>query len=141
MKDRYLFRGKRIDNGDWVEGSLLCWSNGKRSIAVEDNVFGELDKYPVIPETVGQFTGLKDKNGMNGFEGDLIKCIYKGEALYEIICRNDCGYTFWMSIISRDGKIFKDRGDRYMCISDNCEIIGNIHDHPELLKEAKNEGS
>lgn len=121
-----LYRGKRVDTGEWVEGYYIKATHHWHEhgihedwIAVDTiqnggwcNVRG---KYAVIPETVGQYTGLTDKNGTKIFEGDILSSEwgYKGEVgLFSI------GYAFIECLFNED-----------------CEIIGNIHDNPELLKE------
>ena len=118
-----LFRGKRTNNGEWVEGDLIHLPNG---ISILANGYAY-----VIPETVGQYTGLTDKNGKKIFEGDiidtpdrLIKVVwFTGNAQFDlnfIRYANDIIITNFKGIHMRDLKEY--------------EIIGNIHDNPELLK-------
>lgn len=71
----YLFRGKRVSNGEWVYGSLLAFDE-ETYICVLDENHEFMDKIQVVPETVGQFVGLTDKNGMKIFEGDMVKILY-----------------------------------------------------------------
>ena len=128
MRD-ILFRGKRIDNGEWLEGYYMNLGNkyhyilsGKLDIA-----YGCLDlvKYPISPETVGQYTGLKDKNGKRIFEGDII--VYSEDYTYRVFWDND-ELSFGVDGINN---IDSDRLGNLYGVS--CEVIGNIHDNPELL--------
>ena len=138
MNDRYLFRGKRKDNGEWIEGNLIncdffnndgfpifyildtdnieydCWED----IAVE---IGYLE---VIPETVGQCTGLKDKNGKLIYEGDVIEA-------YDEIYVNGFGEVKG-KVFFNDGAFAIDVEDvgyipLYAYGEENIEVIDNIH--------------
>ena len=122
-----LFRGKRIDDDKWTYGYLFkCWGrcyllwgmNGDNPIKEE-----------VIPETVGQFTGLYDKNGKKIFEGDIVSSnkrktwIGRGKVWFDkgVFW---CGEREWAKLL------------RVVCLEDEqAEVIGNIHDNPEILEE------
>ena len=128
MKKEILFRGKRLDNGEWVEGSLIGEDVivGK-IVDFEEDYFTTEFWYKVDPETVGQFTGMTDKNGTKIFEGDIVKEKHKvHERIYSIFWRNDC---FSMSAQTKDVSYYLDE-----IISSHCEVIGNIYDNKELLK-------
>ncbi len=127
MNRTIKFRGKRLDNGEWVYGSL-AETHGKLFIGIPtdlDNPVYTMNWHGVAPASVGQFTGLLDKNGRKIYEGDIILC--KGKHQYKVE---------WLT----DG--FMMRGDRYGGITSiksflpiQREIIGNIHSNPELLNE------
>ena len=130
-----LFRGKRYCNGTWVEGSLLAWPDGSTEICYDNpENDDELLKSIVYPETVGQYTGLTDKNGKKIFEGDILEekirtCPGKdGSPKYrtrKYIVRYDA-WTFRLEGIGARGKPSR-------CMH-NLYAIGNIHDNPELLE-------
>ena len=132
-----LFRGKR-DNGDWVEGNLFIPDkpNTPTQICIGTNIVRI--SYDVIPETIGQYTGLTDKNGKKIFEGDIVKIkdYSNGCALnYEQPTSN------WL--VKWDEKYARFIID-YMNLLpykyfNESEIIGNIHDNPELLKGGNEE--
>ena len=139
-----LFRGKQFDTGVWVEGNLIVWEDGSCSIEP-----GTLDPPPfcVIPETVGQFTGLTDKNGKKIFEGDVVKATIIRDIGYVENIRNEKGVIAFDSLgmiglmIERTDDNVPVWSDFFCelsisgCIIDYCfEVIGNIHDNPELLE-------
>lgn len=123
-----LFRGKRICNGKWMEGYLLRLADGTCLICQAGY---RINRYKVDPDTVGECTGLKDKNGKLIFEGDIIN-----------------GYS-WIGNDFRNKEIRwrAELGGWYvnLCTSIGAaypmsyEIIGNIHDNPELLKGGEGE--
>ena len=127
-----LFRGKRTDNGKWKCGDLLSPNefNAIPHIVYIDylNEYGDIGEIstPVLPETVGQYTGLTDKNGVRIFEGDIVTGYFNHEKIV--------GYIFYggnaQFFIQRDGiyGIGLDNSDCWL------EVIGNIHDNPGLLE-------
>ena len=128
-----LFRGKRIDNGEWLEGSFLNDRDGSFYIcpAVSDISYGDGGNrrrigcwYKVDPSTVGQYTGLKDKNGKRIFEGDIL-CFDKTV----FVCYWDGG-NIEFGLRNNEESI----GMAYVAVYD-AEIIGNVHDNPELLEK------
>lgn len=133
-----LFRGKRIDNGEWVEGCFIepnaifskdCASGSFGTIKGIKQSIG-LDVYLINPETIGQFTGLTDKNGVKIFEGDILKCINPNdgeEFITDFIASLVNGFTFKNVSLTRQLSLFDNDWP------DEIEVIGNIHDNPELL--------
>ena len=145
-----LFRGKRIDNGEWVYGCLIKVTlNGKTAhlifgdnFSFDGNDVKALSHALVDPSTVGQYTGLTDKNGMKIFKGDI--GIYKQTDGVKrngtpIVCIGKVVYntnTASFAVESKDevGVKYYD----YFPIKD-FKVIGNIHDNPELLEEGGND--
>ena len=142
-----IFRGKRIDNGEWVScGTLIHFNpeNGEDPVFMPglneectcthdefDNIiaFDKVDFYKVDPETVGQYTGLEDKNGKKIFEGDIVRC---GTGRI-------CKVTFFISpgvsgfdLVAIGG--FDAPPPHNWVLFIDTEVIGNIHDNPELLR-------
>lgn len=122
MRD-ILFRGKRLDNGEWVEGYLADIITGVQGF--EDRAiivpFGTALAIACDPSTVGQYTGLKDRYGDRIWEGDLVK---HGDEVSEVFfdTENSC-FDFKASNDPFAVQFFCDY-----------EILGNIHDNPDLLK-------
>ena len=129
-----LFRGKRIDNGELVEGHYHCtdyiWNDEeiRRHYILPQN-YG--DAFVVDPKTIGQFTGLIDKNGKKIFEGDIVTA--KDEIWGSPFC-----YGITGKIVYDEASFFIEPKDvmETQYLFNECavyEIIGNIHDTPELL--------
>ena len=120
-----LFRGKRADNGEWVEGDLLQIKYYNKPI-VECKIMPQTpvsSAYPVLPETVGQYTGLTDKNRKKIFEGDIIEFHEEiGKIKY-----SDYDAAF---------DIIFDTWNTNFSVTDErrIEVIGNIHDNPEFME-------
>ena len=124
-----IFRGKRIDNGEWVEGyfvNLWMWNYQKYQPIITDN---NAVSYDVDPSTVGQYTGLCDKNGKKIFEGDIMAFTAYGfdyvgtvefaDGSFSVMCEH--ASPFLDQAVSKHGAY----------------IIGNMHDNPELLDGAE----
>ena len=155
-----LFRGKRTDCDAWVEGDLLQIKYYNKPI-IECKIMPQApvsSAYPVIPETVGQYTGLTDKNGKRIFEGDIVR--------YNTYDDFDCQSVAKFGEYNQDGSAgeysaskcigFYVDVDNFTCpdlceygsncfsnylkqqnileVAQYCEIIGNIHDNPELME-------
>lgn len=140
-----LFRGKRIDTDEWVFGDFirnLIYDGREKEMRIGDIYFehnGDIHGTAVckvIPETVGQFTGLTDKNGKKIFEGDIVKewsnhwkTPFKTEInIYEVVCE----YLGSLHLIKKT-----DYGENSTPLYRRSvvEVIGNIYDNPELLGE------
>ena len=122
-----LFRGQRTDNKEWVYGNLFVPDKEDSPIEILIGTNVIRISYEVSPKTVGQYTGLEDKNGTKIFEGDIVSFrkrkyeikIYKGMwVIFNSKYKKDC--SAWNLLNT---------------YADEVEIIGNIHDNIELLKE------
>ena len=147
-----LFRGKRTDCGEWVEGDLLHYESGEMAICKGFSKYGYeateiIGRYKVIPETVGQYTGLTDNNNRKIFEGDIVKCTdtindFEFNAVVEFGNPNgEYNWGYQLKFISGEDSNFD-----ILCWVDMeetgayIEIIGNIHDNPELLEGGEGNG-
>ena len=118
-----LFRGQRADNKEWVIGDSLVHSMYKKGDVCVGVVEG-LEIYSVIPESVSEFTGLTDKNGTKIFEGDIIMW-----GLAPCVAKYDTENARFM--FYENGKHLKNGFNADTM--EMKEVIGNIHDNPELL--------
>ena len=122
------FRGKRLDNGEWIEGDLLRMDD--HWFIFPDPAPEGIDKYEVDPATVGEYTGLKDRNGKEVYEGDVMKIPetdFNAEIIGRVLFDDDAYYI----IPLRGGHLW---GLHWSLRKHDAKIIGNIHDNLELLK-------
>lgn len=143
MRD-ILFRGKQKNTGEWVTGYYAKVKNYLTKADVDVIFLSDCELFPrnefcvyeeVIPETIGQFTGLLDKNGVKVFEGDILRQFHpcSGETLirtikYEMSCGSCCTQVIGFGASGSGHTDFIQFGRSF-------EVIGNIHDNPELLEE------
>ncbi|NDO19950.1 hypothetical protein FMM68_09810 [Lachnospiraceae bacterium MD329] len=153
MNREILFRGKRKSSRKkyqiWVYGSLFL-EKGYCSIQFYTEGMMSIDDADVIPETVGQYTGLTDKNGKKIFEGDIAKYntlaanertvygIIKYRSTYEQYrSHNPCGYIIDWQKNNSTGRTLREDLPFWCDSMSNMEVIGNIHDNPELMEETE----
>ena len=126
-----LFRGKYVCDGDWIYGYYVGPAGSDTSHEICDISDGVGARLDVDPETVGQYTGLKDKNGQRIFEGDICRNTRTNEIVSVKWHGTMAGYVW--SKRKENSHLF-DFGELFRAY-DKYEVIGNIHDNPELLKE------
>lgn len=158
MKDRYLFKAKRVDDGDWLVGYVVKYGyTGKEKYYIVPSYASDLYAIEVDPSTICQCTGLKDKNGKLIWENDVVDFLgHKGTVKYECgsfgIAYREC--IDWEEIESNicpitgcDNALYAYENDNFISLweiywnfndEDNSvntvEVIGNIFDNPELLE-------
>ena len=132
-----LFRGKRMDNGEWVYGFPFSYKVG---FAIEGIETWSGGRHRIDPSTVGQYTGLTDKHGKKIFEGDVVECLQEINGNW-IDKHIEIGYVEMrygaFGLHRKQGyyRPFKDWLEDY-----EYEVVGNIHDSPELLEEVSDNG-
>ena len=128
-----LFRGKRTDNGEWETGSLVIIRDGcsDKEVFIADKMTGY--HTPVIPETVGQYTGLTDKNGVKIFEGDILGGYLddnypENQTVMEVVW---CDCWWGTKEIGCDPDLLEWEDGEIL------EIVGNVFDNPEMLERGE----
>jgi len=128
------FRGKQKDNGSWIYGFYIVDEKGA-SILYRHPLDGSLDRKEVYPETVNQYIRSKDKNNKKIYQGDILKYdihpslkdkVGDDELLHQVVWAEH-GFYLWRWR-SEDMNPINPSG-----ITESFEIVGNIHDNPELL--------
>lgn len=123
-----LFRGKRLCDGKWEEGNLCVDDKGEKHEILLRHLNYRIS-WEVIPETVGQYTGLKDKYGKRIFEGDILDHYAQSDIIV------NRGVVFWDEKNARWAHQLRSMNPCfYMYKSEAFEVIGNIHDNPELME-------
>lgn len=151
MRD-ILFRGKRLDNGEWVDGNLIQRKNSDNEVFESHIVLDAYVQYGVLnigragalisecgyecfkvdPETVSQYTGLTDCNGNKIWENDIILGIFLHGLQIKSVCKFKDG-SFGAEWFRGDVKEFSPFTS---CCNVQWEVLGNVFDNPELIKEA-----
>lgn len=126
-----LFRGKRVDNGEWVYGFYLVLPMGE-TVILSNKGYAKID-----PETVGQYTGLTDKNGTKIFEGDIVQYQpeYEPASLRSFVVYFADKYNYPAFDLAEHN--YEANGLQCAHEEGGCEVIGNIYDNPELLEVEK----
>mgnify|MGYP001638088600 FL=1 len=141
MKREILFKAKRIDNGEWVEGQYAYITNPlaedgkpiKHLICNGTNIFNDL----IDPDTLCQYTGLTDKNGRKIWENDIVKCLKRTEGyeLYQVVWRNEFADFGVEPIKPKYGAKYPiGLSDCVTLCGHDYRDFGNIFDNPELLE-------
>ncbi|MBQ4062220.1 MAG: hypothetical protein IJD14_05130 [Christensenellaceae bacterium] len=134
--DKVLFRGKRTENGEWIYG-FYAESGERKYILMDGFAVGYVTMKEVVPDTVGQYTGLTDKNGVKIFEGDIGRYTQTDGARLNgkrIVCTGKVVYNEKTASYAVDGR--DETGVKYydyFSIKD-FEVISNMHDNTELLE-------
>ena len=126
MKREIKFRGKRLDNGEWVKGDLLQYESGEAAILKHFSKHGKecsemLNRDKVDPATVGQYTGLKDRNGKDIYEGDILEYMTVFGGIYDDAVVFENGFFG----IKYEGRFLISVNDLLEEV--NVCVIGNIH--------------
>ncbi|MBF1479067.1 YopX family protein [Prevotella pallens] len=133
MNREILFRGKDILKEEWVYGDLV---KTKNFVAIKKTNGDYFRPTQVSPNTVGQYTGLKDKNGKQIFEGDILGYIGKRkDNMNKVYRRKVVFHEGMFALLSKELPAYS--ALNYHCMEDGrsaWSVIGNIHDNPELIK-------
>ena len=143
-----LFRGKRVDNGEWVEGLFVHMNEypemwvpftDEEMERFKGHIFEKIRGIwvKVNRETIGQFTGLFDKHGKKIFEGDIVKYrrVAHREIIYKVIWQQELSRFAFMTCSAHGYNLYEWAEESK--VKHMYEVVGNIHDNPELLEVKK----
>lgn len=143
MNREILFKAKRKDNGEWVEGNLIANERNENQKYIgyifdeRNGVIEDFDLVEVIPETLCQYTGLTDKNDKKIWENDIVKNKKRTEGfdLYKVVWRKDFA-DFGVEPIKPqfEAKYPMGLSDELTIYGRDYEVIGNVFDNPEMLE-------
>ena len=145
MQDRYLFKAKRKDNGEWVEGFYFCMTHtdGRHThhfiipLGADLSLGTPVEKIQVEvdPDTICRCTGLKDKNGNLIWENDIV-AYWDSYSTENGLAEADCiGKVVWDDETISFQVTNRLSAESYEVLGDECSVIGNVFDNPELLEE------
>ena len=137
------FRGRRKDDGEWVYGSYIIYKDEAKFIVnecerkINTYINGKpfytdyKKQYEIIPNTLGQYTGLIDINGKEIYEGDIVE-----KKSIEYLFNNEEKITIWRGVVKYIAPkfIYKNKDGYYLAGTSGFEVIGNVYENPELLK-------
>ena len=137
MQDRYLFRAKRLDNGQWVQG-FICkkkYKSNKFYISCFHDKDDNEQFFEIDPDTICQSTGLKVKNGNLIWENDIV-AYWDSYSTESGLAEADCiGKVVWDDETISFQVTNRLSAESYEVLGDECSVIGNVFDNPELLEE------
>ncbi|MCM1225972.1 MAG: YopX family protein [Clostridium sp.] len=145
MEREILFRGKRVADEEWVYGYYLYADEDAAPVIIDKHCYS----YVIIPETVGQYTGLTDKNGTRIFEGDILSLKhymindlvvvkfgkYEDGNIHDDI---PCGHVGFYLDFSESFKEKNYYRNDICFFAPKCEVISNVHDNPEMIGDNEN---
>jgi len=124
------FRAKNVMNGEWVCGDLVHYNHSHTHISIAEKECKQ--QFFVHPQTIGQFTGLRDKNGKEIYEGDIVRFNQKFLIENILLVGYEYSHRGGFSLCTKEG-YYGMFGDAWL-EPFYCEVIGNIHDNPEMME-------
>lgn len=141
MKERHLFKAKRLDNGEWVQGCYIYDIDRDSSESLNEfahriqPLYAHAYAEPVNPSTICQCTGLKDKNGNLIWENDIV-AYWDSYSTESGLSEADCvGKVVWDDETISFQVTNRLSAESYEVLGDECSVVGNTFDNPELLEE------